>query len=144
MNIHSSRFTALHSRRSGGAPLSVGEENERRCARLREPDSDKSEWARVERNGRGVNGIAGFRCCGFSRVIDEDEPVDDLVAIRLVVVFEPYATVPIEVQVGQPALGGRKEYQTAQQHREIRSLAAPGVFHGAVLVVHSACQHHGH
>jgi len=64
--------------------LSAGEEDMRRCARLRELDSDESEWTRVERDGYGVNGTTGSGGCGFSRVVEEDEPVEDLVAVRLV------------------------------------------------------------
>src|SRR5262249_14852186 len=124
--------------------LSAGEEDVRRCARLRELDSDESEWTRVERNGCGVNSITGSGGCGFSRVVEEDEPVDDLVAVRLVVVLEPYTAVRIEVQVGQTALGHYEQGQTAQQDREIRSWAACGDSHGVIQVVHSACQHHGH
>ena len=112
--------------------LSAGEEDVRRCARLRELDSDESEWTRVERNGCGVNSITGSGGCGFSRVVEEDESVEDLVAVRLVVVLEPHATVRTEVLVGQAALGHCEERQTAQQDREVHP-EAPEIFQAVEL-----------
>src|SRR5262249_815908 len=85
--------------------LSAGEEDMRRCARLRELDRDERERTRVSGNGYDGKRMSGSGGCGFSRVVEENEPVDDLVTVRLVVVLEPYTTVRIEVQVGQTALG---------------------------------------
>ena len=120
--------------------LSAGEEEMRRCARLRELDSDESEWTRVKRDGCGVNGTTGSRGGGFSRVVEEDEPVEDLVAVRLVVVLEPHATVRTKVLVGQAALGHCEERQTAQQDREVHPVA-PEIFHAVELGMHHTCQY---
>src|SRR5262249_29433520 len=108
------------------------QKGERGSARLREPDGDESAWTRVKRDGCGVNGTTGSGGCGFSRVVEEDEPVEDLLAVRLVVVLEPHATVRTEVLVGPAALGHCEERQTAQQDREMDPTAAES-FHAAEL-----------
>ena len=64
-------------------------------------------------------GAADRRRDGVSRVVDKNKPVDDLVAVGLVVVLDPYDAGRVEVQFGQPALREREEQQTAQQNREM-------------------------
>ena len=64
-------------------------------------------------------GIADLRRKRFNRVVDKNEPVDDLVAIGLLIVLDPYDAGRVEVQFGQPALREREEQQTAQQNREM-------------------------
>src|SRR5881296_4280671 len=74
----------------GGALLGAGREGVRRSARLREADGGKSKRARFERNEGGVAGIASRRRLGFSRVVDKNEPVKNLIAVGLLVVLEPH------------------------------------------------------
>lgn len=58
------------------------------------------------------------------RVVDEDELVDDLVAVRPVVVLELDGGVRIEVQIRQPALGGREPHQHAEQQHALEPVMA--------------------
>src|SRR6185503_7946389 len=97
-------------RLNGGASLDVGRENERRGARFRESDSDERSCAGFCRNRRGVAGIADRRHDETRRIVDKDESIDDLVALGLVVVLDPYSAVRIEVQVGEPALCEREKH----------------------------------
>jgi hypothetical protein len=69
-------------------------------------------------------GSADRRRNRFSRVVDENEPIEDFVAVGLLVVLDPYSAVRIEVQIGEPALGGREKHQGAQQDRERYPLTA--------------------
>ena len=127
------RPAAKGSASIGGASLDVGRENERRGARLRESDGEERSCARVDRNGRGVRDIAAGRRDGFLRVVDEDESVEDLVAVGFVVVLDPEDAGRTEVQFGKAPLRGREEHQTAQQCRERHLLAATAtrIFHVA-------------
>src|SRR5258705_10001783 len=86
-------------RLNGGASLHGGRENERRGARLRESDSSKRSSAGVDGNDGGVAGIADLRRNSFSRVVDENEPIEDFVAVGLLVVRDPYSAVRIEVEI---------------------------------------------
>jgi len=102
----------------------VGRENERRGAGLRKSDSDERSCAGFDRNKRGVAGIADRRHDAFRRVVDKDESIEDLVAIGLIVVLDPYSEVRIEVQIREPALGEREKHQGAQQDRKRYPLTA--------------------
>src|SRR6266508_2177801 len=93
----------------GGALLSAGREGVRRSAGLREADGGKSKRARFERNEGGVAGIASRRRLGFSRVVDKNEPVKNLIAVGLLVVLDPCEADRVEVHFGQPVLREREE-----------------------------------
>src|SRR2546425_4791027 len=110
---------ALPPLEEGGGLLGSGREGVRRSAGLREANGGKIKKARFERNEGGVAGIASRRRLGFSRVVDKNEPVKDLIAVGLLVVLDPYDAGRVEVQFGQPALREREEYQTAEQNREM-------------------------
>jgi len=71
-----------------------------------------------------VAGIADLRRNRFSRVFDENEPIEDFVAVGLLVVLDPHDAGRVEVQLGQPALRECEKYQTAQQGREKDPMAA--------------------
>src|SRR5215467_9734740 len=107
-------------RLTGGASLDVGRDRERRGARFRESDSDERSCAGLDRNRRGVAGIADRRHDDFCRVVDKDESIDDLVAVGLLAVLDPDAVVRIEVQIGEPALYECEKHQSAQQDRRER------------------------
>jgi hypothetical protein len=62
-------------------------------------------------------GVADHRRSRFSGVVDKDEPVDDLVAVGLLVVLDPHDAGRVEVQFGQPALREREKHEGAQQDR---------------------------
>src|SRR6267143_1623978 len=125
LNVRSSiGIAAKGLRLNGGATLHVGRENERRGARLRESDRRERSCAGCDRNEGGVAGIADPRRDGFHRVVDKDEPVDDLVAVGLLVVLDPYVGGRIEVEIGQASLGRREKHQSAQQDREMDPLPA--------------------
>jgi len=62
-------------------------------------------------------GVADRWRDGFSRVVDKNKPVDDLVAVGLIVVLDPYVAGRIEVQIGQAALCEREKHQSAQEDR---------------------------
>src|SRR6267142_6139769 len=111
-------------RLNGGASLHGGRENERRGARLRESDGDRRSCAGFDRNGRSVAGSADRRRDGLRCVVDKDEPIDDLVAVGLIVVVDPYVGGRTEVEIGQASLGRREKHQSAQQDREMDPLAA--------------------
>jgi hypothetical protein len=102
----------------------VGRESGRRSARLRESDGDERSRARFDRNERGVAGIADLRRNRFSRVVDENEPIEDFVAVGLLVVLDPHDAGRVEVQLGQPPLREHEVHQTAQQGRETHPVAA--------------------
>jgi len=55
--------------------------------------------AGVDGNDGGVAGIADLRRNSFSRVVDENEPIEDFVAVGLLVVRDPYSAVRIEVEI---------------------------------------------
>src|SRR2546425_11485689 len=93
----------------GRALLGAGREGVRRSAGLREADGGKSQRARFERNEGGVVGTACRRRLGFSRVVDKNEPVKNLVAVGLLVVLDPCDAGRVEVQFGQPVLREREE-----------------------------------
>jgi hypothetical protein len=57
-----------------------------------------------------VAGIADRRHDEFRRVVDKDESIDDLVAVGLLVVLDPYSAVRMEVQIGEPALCEREKH----------------------------------
>ena len=80
--------------------LHEGREREWRSAWLRESDDDERWAARFDRNERGVADIASRRRDRLGRVVDEDEPVNDLIAVGLVVVLDPDVVGRIKVQVG--------------------------------------------
>ena len=108
----------------------------RRSARLREADGDESTRARFEENGSGVAGIAYRKRPGFSRVVDKDEPVENLIAVGFLVVLEPHDAASVEFQFGQPALRESEEQQTSEQDRERQLLAASRCFHGIESPMH--------
>src|SRR5437870_2238922 len=120
----------------GGALLGSRREGVRRSARLREADGNESKRGRLARTENGVAGVADRRCPGFSRVVDKDEPVENLIAVGLLVVLEPHDAASVEFQFGQPALREREEQQTAEQDRERQLLAASRRFHGIGSTVH--------
>jgi len=93
----------------GGALLGAGREGVRRSAGLREADGAKGKRARFERNENGVAGITSRRRLGFSRVVDKNEPVKNLVPVGLLVVLDPCDAGSVEVQFGQPVLREREE-----------------------------------
>src|SRR6266478_705653 len=111
-------------RLSGEASLHGGRENERRGARLRESDGNERSCAGFDRNEGGETGIADWRRDGLRRVVDKDEPIDDLVAVGFIVVLDPYVGGRIEVEIGQASLGRREKHQSAQQDREMDPLPA--------------------
>jgi hypothetical protein len=55
-------------------------------------------------------GIADRRHDECHRVVDKDESIDDLVAVGLLVVLDPYPAVRMEVQIGEPALCEREKH----------------------------------
>jgi len=59
--------------------------------------------------------IADRRDDRFLRVVDKNKPVDDLVAVGLVIVLDPHDAGRVEVQFGQPAFREREKHQSAQQ-----------------------------
>ena len=69
-------------------------------------------------------GIAGLRRNSFSRVVDEHEPIEDFVAVGLLVVLDPHDTGRVEVQLGQPVFREREKHQSAQQGGETHPVAA--------------------
>jgi len=93
----------------GRALLGEGREGVRRSAGFREANGGKIKKARVERNEGDVAGIASRRRLGFSRVVDKNEPVKNLIAVGLLVVLDPYDAGRVEVQFGQPVLREREE-----------------------------------
>src|SRR5690348_3709611 len=66
-----------------GATLRVGRERERRGARLRESDDNQGRCERFSESDRGEAEIAGRRRDGLRRIVEEDEPIDDLIASGL-------------------------------------------------------------
>jgi len=70
-----------------------GARAERRGARLRESDDKQGRCARFSESDRGEAEIAGRRRDGLRRIVEEDEPIDDLIAVRPVVVLDAGATI---------------------------------------------------
>src|SRR5262249_42706525 len=64
----------------GGAVLREGRDCERGCAGLGEADSRQRVCAGLERDDGGSVSFADRGHDGFRRIIDEDQPFDDLVA----------------------------------------------------------------
>src|SRR5439155_18691275 len=79
-------------------------EGERGSPGLREADRDQGTRTWFERSGVGVADFAGRRRLGDGKVVDVDEPVEDLVAVALVAVLDAHDTGRVEVDFGQPAL----------------------------------------
>src|SRR5437879_945294 len=104
------RDRSRRTRTGGGARLSTLErETARRSSRLRKIRCDESEQTRFERAGASAGGCTGCGRLGFGGVVDVDEPVEDLVAVELLVVLDAQGSEIAEVELGQPALGGREQ-----------------------------------
>jgi hypothetical protein len=115
--------------------LHLGRDSERRGARFGESDGYQRSCAGFDGNERGAADLADSRDDRLRRVPDKDESIDDLFAIGLLAVVDPFAAGRIEVEIGQAALGGREKHQRAQQDCEMGPLApmATCIFHTGQL-----------
>jgi len=87
--------------------------------------------------------VADFACRrypGGSRVVDENEPVKNFIAVELVVVLDPHDAGRVEVEFGQPALREREEHQDEEQDCERCLLATGQRLHGSPISVQLLCQ----
>ena len=87
--------------------------------------------------------MADFACRrypGGSRVVDENEPVKNFIAVELVVVLDPHDAGRVEVEFGQPALREREEHQDEEQDCERYLLATGQRLHGSPISVQLLCQ----
>src|SRR5262249_45113180 len=73
---------------SGRAWLRVRGQRRRGSAGLGDLDGDETERTRIDRHEGSPGGIVRFRGAGLSGVVDEHEPIDDLVGVDLFVVLD--------------------------------------------------------
>src|SRR5882724_12957939 len=124
----------------GGASLDAGREGVRRSAGFRRAECEETKGALFQRNEAGVADFACRRYPGGSRVVDENEPVKNFIAVELVVVLDPHDAGRVEVEFGQPALREREEHQDNKQDCERYLLAAEECTHGSRLSEQFPCQ----
>src|SRR6267142_4495117 len=124
----------------GGASLDAGREGVRRSAGLRRTECDETTGARFQGNEASVADFARRRYPGGSRVVDENEPVKNFIAVELVVVLDPHDAGRVEVEFGQPALREREEHEDEEQDCERYLLAAEECTHGSRLSEQFPCQ----
>ena len=90
--------------------LHLGRDSERRRARFGETDGYQRSCAGFDGSERGAADLADRKHDRLRGVIDKDESIDDLVAVGLLAVVDPFAAGRIEVEIGQAPLGGCEEH----------------------------------
>ena len=130
----------MHPPSGAGRPLDAGREGVRRSAGLGRAECDETKGARFQRNEASVADFARRRYPGGSRVVDENEPVKNFIAVELVVVLDPHDAGRVEIKFSQPALREREEHQDEEQDRERYLLATGQRLHGSPISMQLLCQ----